>query len=54
MVSAGTVNTFKARLGKFWSNQEFLYNYMAQPEVVEVLKFLLNNWIIIINIITVI
>ena len=26
VVSAGTVNTFKARLDKFWSNQEFLYN----------------------------
>ncbi len=32
VVSAGTINTFKARLDKFWSNQDFLYNYMVQPE----------------------
>ncbi len=32
VVSAGNINVFKSRLDKFWSNQDFLYNYMAQPE----------------------
>ncbi len=32
VMSAGTVNTFKSRLDKFWFNQEFLNNYLAQPE----------------------
>jgi len=29
VVSADTVNTFKYRLDKFWSNQEVIYNYKA-------------------------
>ena len=29
VVSADTVNTFKHRLDKFWSNQEVIYNYKA-------------------------
>jgi len=29
IVSAGTINTFKSQLGKFWSNQIVLYNYKA-------------------------
>jgi len=35
--SANTTNTFKARLDKFWHNQDILYNFKAQlqePEVV--------------------
>ena len=29
VVSADTVNTFKHRLDKFWSNQDVVYNYTA-------------------------
>jgi len=29
VVSADTINTFKNRLDKFWSNQEVLYDYNA-------------------------
>jgi len=29
VVSADTVNTFKNRLDKFWSNQDVLYDYTA-------------------------
>jgi len=29
VVSAGTVNTFKNRLDKFWSDQDILYDYKA-------------------------
>jgi len=29
VVSADTVNTFKNRLDKFWSNQEVIFNYEA-------------------------
>jgi len=29
LVSAVTVNTFKRRLDKFWSDQDMLYNYKA-------------------------
>ena len=29
VVSAETINTFKNRLDKFWSDQEVLYNYRA-------------------------
>jgi len=29
VVSAETVNTFKWRLDKFWSDQDVLYNYKA-------------------------
>jgi len=29
VVSAKTVNTFKRRLDKFWSDQDVLYNYKA-------------------------
>jgi len=29
VVSADTVNCFKNRLDKFWSNQEVLYNHKA-------------------------
>jgi len=29
VVSANTVNTFKNRLDKFWSNQELVYDYKA-------------------------
>jgi len=29
VVSAETVNTFKRRLDKFWSDQDVLYNYKA-------------------------
>ena len=29
IVSADTVNTFKNRLDKFWSNQEVIFNYKA-------------------------
>jgi len=29
VVSADTVNCFKSRLDKFWSNKEVLYNYKA-------------------------
>jgi len=28
-VSASTINTFKDRLDKFWSNQDVLYDYKA-------------------------
>ena len=28
-VSAGTTNTFKNRLDKFWSDQDILYDYKA-------------------------
>ena len=31
-MSAVTANVFKSRLDKFWINEDFLYNYMAQPE----------------------
>ena len=29
VVSAGTTNTFKNRLDKFWSDQDILYDYKA-------------------------
>jgi len=29
VVSAETVNTFKNRLARFWSNQDVLYDYRA-------------------------
>jgi len=29
-VSANTANTFKARLDKFWHNQDIIYNFRAQ------------------------
>jgi len=29
VVSAGTINTFKNRLDKFWSDQDILYDYKA-------------------------
>jgi len=29
VVSADTVNTFKDRLDRFWSNQDVLYDYTA-------------------------
>ena len=29
VVSAGTINTFKNRLDKFWSDQDILYDYRA-------------------------
>ena len=29
VVSAETVNTFKNRLDRFWSNQDVLYDYRA-------------------------
>ena len=29
VVSANTVNTFKNRLDKFWSDQELVYDYKA-------------------------
>jgi len=29
VVSAGTVNNFKARLDKFWGNEEIYYNYIT-------------------------
>ena len=29
VVSASTINTFKDRLDKFWSNQDVLYDYPA-------------------------
>jgi len=29
IVSAGTVNTFKSQLDKFWLNQDMLYDYKA-------------------------
>jgi len=29
VVSAETVNTFKNRLDRFWSNQDVLYDYTA-------------------------
>ena len=37
VVSASTTNTFKARLDKFWHNQDIIYNFRAhcsEPEVV--------------------
>jgi len=30
VVSANTTNTFKARLDKFWHNQDVLYDFKAQ------------------------
>ena len=30
VVSADSVNTFKTRLDKFWTNQEIIYDYRAQ------------------------
>ena len=30
VVSANTTNTFKARLDKFWHNQDIIYNFKAQ------------------------
>ena len=30
VVSAGTINTFKNRLDKFWSDQDILYDYTKQ------------------------
>jgi len=29
VVSAATVNSFKARLDRFWTNEEIYYNYKA-------------------------
>jgi len=29
VVSYGTVNSFKARLDRFWANDEMYYNYKA-------------------------
>jgi len=29
IVSAGTINTFKNRLDKFWSDQDILYDHKA-------------------------
>jgi len=29
-VSANTTHTFKARLDKFWHNQDIIYNFRAQ------------------------
>jgi len=29
IISDNTVNTFKNRLGKFWSDQELVYDYKA-------------------------
>jgi len=29
-VSANTTNTFKARLDKFWHNQDVVYDFKAQ------------------------
>jgi len=34
VVSADTVNTFKGRLDKFWSNQDVLYDYKADLHVI--------------------
>ena len=33
VISANTVNTFKNRLDKFWSDQELVYDYKAETEV---------------------
>jgi len=33
VVSANTANTFKARLDKFWHNQDIIYNFRAQLQV---------------------
>ena len=30
VVSANTTNTFKARLDKFWHNQDIVYDFRAQ------------------------
>jgi len=30
VVHADTVNCFKSRLDKFWSNQELIYNFRAE------------------------
>jgi len=38
IVSAGTVNTFKSRLDKFWSNRDVQYDYKATVIVVFVYK----------------
>jgi len=29
MISAGTIDTFKNRLDKFWRNQDILFDYKA-------------------------
>ena len=34
VVSAGTINTFKNRLDKFWSDQDILYDYKADLHVI--------------------
>ena len=30
VVNADTVNCFKSRLGKFWANQELMYNFRSE------------------------
>ena len=32
VTSANTTNTFKNRLGKFWQDQEIIYDFRAQLE----------------------
>ena len=32
MVEAGSVNSFKSRLDKYWVNQEFVFNF--NPELI--------------------
>ena len=41
VVSADTVNTFKHRVDKFWSNQEVLYNlrHLGRFSVITALRF---------------
>jgi len=35
VVSAATVNNFKARLDKFWANEEISYNYKGNISCTE-------------------
>ena len=45
VVSANTTDTFKARLDKFWHNQDIVYDFRAQLQGTEVgVKFCMNNF----------
>jgi len=45
VVSANTTDTFKARLDKFWHNQDIVYDFRAQLREPEVgVKFCINNF----------
>jgi len=42
VVSANTSNTFKARLDKFWHNQDIIYNFRTQSKEAEVVASVYN------------